>query len=211
MAVRKSRPRGRERLEVEVRRGQLLALGLAMFSQQSYDEVSIDELARAAGISKGLLYHYFPTKRDLYVAALKLAARQLIEQTETDPTLPPEERIRLGLTTYLEFVEAHRPAYSALMSGGIGSDPQVGAILEETRGAFVARIVEDLPRELTTPLVQLALRGWIGFVEATALKWVVAPAKGAKRTRQEDLVELLADVLFDAVKRAASLPRKKAR
>ena len=48
----------RARLLVDERRAQLLALGLRLFAEHSYDEVSIDELARAAGVSKGLLYHY---------------------------------------------------------------------------------------------------------------------------------------------------------
>ncbi len=61
----------RARLDVEERRKQLVALGNELFSKRTYDEVSIDELARAAGISKGLLYHYFPTKRDFYIATVR--------------------------------------------------------------------------------------------------------------------------------------------
>src|SRR5579871_6959824 len=89
------------RLDVDERRAQLLSLGLAMFSERSYDEVSIDDLARAAGVSKGLLYHYFPTKRDLYVAALEEAARRLVDATTQDRAGTPEERLRRGLGTYL--------------------------------------------------------------------------------------------------------------
>jgi AcrR family transcriptional regulator len=91
-----------------------------MFSEHSYDEVSIEDLARAAGVSKGLLYHYFPTKRDLYVATLEHSARQLVEMTTTDRSAPPDERVRRGLETYLDFVERHGKAYVALIRGGIG-------------------------------------------------------------------------------------------
>src|SRR4051812_45882941 len=79
-APRKRAPRAR--LDVDERRAQLLSLGLERFSERSYDEVSIDDLARAAGISKGLLYHYFPTKRDFYIAALAQAAEQLLAATD---------------------------------------------------------------------------------------------------------------------------------
>src|SRR5580765_6635428 len=72
----------RARLEVDERRAQLVALGVELFAARSYDEVSIDELARAAGISKGLLYHYFPTKRDFYVATVEEGATQLLARTE---------------------------------------------------------------------------------------------------------------------------------
>jgi AcrR family transcriptional regulator len=169
-----------------------------MFSERAYDEVSIDDLARAAGVSKGLLYHYFPTKRDLYVAALAESARRLLAETATSPDVSPEERLRHGLTTYLDFVERHGKAYVALMRGGIGSDPEVAAIVEDTRRTFAARILEGVPSESQKPLVQTALRGWIGFVEATSLDWVAEQA-----VRREELVELLAGVIVDAVNRAA--------
>jgi AcrR family transcriptional regulator len=167
-------PAVRARLEVDERRAQLLALGLSIFSERSYDEVSIDDIARAAGVSKGLLYHYFPTKRDFYVAALRAAAKDLLEQTlgarEADISI--EERVRQGVTTYLDFVERRGGAYVALMRGGIGSDPEVAAVLEEVRLAFLGRIVADLPPGVEGPLVRTALRGWIGFVEAASIDWV---------------------------------------
>ncbi|MHB8879646.1 MAG: TetR/AcrR family transcriptional regulator, partial [Myxococcaceae bacterium] len=134
----------------------------------------IDDLARAAGISKGLLYHYFPTKRDYYVASLAYAARRLVDDTLLlpEPDLPAAERLRRGLETYLDFVERHSTAFVALLRGGMGSDPKVTAILERTRATFVDRILEQVPAELATPLVRLALRGWVGFVEAVATEWV---------------------------------------
>jgi AcrR family transcriptional regulator len=213
----------RARLDVDERRAQLLELALAMFSERSYDEVSVDDLARAAGVSKGLLYHYFPTKRDLYVAALEQAASRLVEATTTDRSdtpEAPEERVRRGLSIYLEFVERHGKAYVALMRGGIGSDPEVGAILEETRRSFAARILEDVPPGLEGPLLHIAVRGWIGFVETTSIDWAAqrnaaqrnatqrnAKQRNVKRdVKREDLVELLALVLIDAVTRAAAFP-----
>ena len=190
----------RARLDVDERRAQLLALGLTMFSQRSYDEVSIDDLARAAGVSKGLLYHYFPTKRDLYVAALRQAAQQLVDETTTARGAPPEERVRKGLETYLDFVERHGQAYVALMRGGIGSDPEIAAILEETRSTFAARILEDVPPAIVSPLLRTALRGWIGFVEATSLEWAAHRA-----VERDALVALLTPVLFDALARVVSV------
>jgi AcrR family transcriptional regulator len=198
------RPAPRARLDVDERRAQLLALGLAMFSETPYDEVSIDDLARAGGVSKGLLYHYFPTKRDLYVAALGHAAHGLLEETIPHHDGTPEERLHRGLTTYLDFVTRHRKAYVALMRGGIGSDPEVAAIVEETRRTFVARIIhEGLPGAENAPILRAALRGWIGFVEATSLDWADHP-----EVARDDLVELLSAVIFDAVTRAAAIAAK---
>src|SRR5262249_32887979 len=137
----------RTRLDVDERRAQLLALGLAMFSERSYDEVSIDDLARAAGVSKGLFYHYFPTKRDLYIGALGQAARGLLEATTADRRGTPDERLHRGLETYLDFVARHGKAYIALVRGGVGSDPEIARLLEETRSTFAPRILEDVPHD----------------------------------------------------------------
>ena len=172
----------RIRLDNDARKAQLLELGQKAFAERTYDEVSIDDIARAAGISKGLLYHYFPTKRDLYVAGLSATAGQLLERTvaAADPALPPLERIRAGLDAYLDFVVAHARPFSALLRGGIGSDPEVAAVIERTRTTYVERLLSDSEgTPLATiaasdaPLVRIAVRGWIGFVEAASLEWLV--------------------------------------
>ncbi len=190
----------RARLLVDERRAQLIELGLRLFAERSYDEVSIDELARAAQISKGLLYHYFPTKRDLYTAALRHAAQQLLDETQPLVILPSDERARLGLQTYLAFAERHGPAYVALMRGGLGADREIVGILEETRATIAQRILDALPDGVATPLVRAAVRGWIGFVEATTLDWLAH-----QQIERAKLVELLLGLLFDAVARAAGL------
>src|SRR3954471_3944242 len=87
-------PKRRIRLDNDERRAQLLTLARKAFSDRSYDDVSIDDLARELKISKGLLYHYFPTKRDLYVAGLREIAEELIERCTNIPAdLPPIERV----------------------------------------------------------------------------------------------------------------------
>ncbi|HSQ66362.1 MAG TPA: TetR/AcrR family transcriptional regulator [Polyangiaceae bacterium] len=200
----------RTRLVTSERRAQLLALGLQVFASRSYDEVSMEELATRAGISKGLVYHYFPTKRHFYVAALREAARQLVAETETDDDAPPSERLQKGLFAYLTFVERHARAYTALMRGGVGSDKQVAAVIEQTRGAFVERLLAA-PEvgAAASPRLRLAARGWIGFVEATALEWIEqheitaarsseARARSEAAITREDLIRMWMVVLFAA-------------
>lgn len=162
----------RARLELDERRAQLLALGVRFFSESPYDQVSVDAVARAAGISKGLLYHYFSTKRDFYVAALRAAAQQLIDATATEPETPPLLRLQRGLDSYLAYVERCAAAYAALLRGGIGSDPAVAAIVEGTRQQFFFRMLEGLHTERPEPALRTALRGWIGMVEAISLDWL---------------------------------------
>jgi AcrR family transcriptional regulator len=160
----------RSRLLVDERREQLLALGMDAFSRQPYDDISIDDLAQSAGVSKGLLYHYFPSKKAFYVAILMEAANKLTAETEPDYTLPPPVGLHRALEHYFGFVEQRGMAYGALMRGGVGSDAEVYAILEGTRQVFVDRVLEGLPTA-RTHLLEVAVRGWIGSVEASALSW----------------------------------------
>jgi AcrR family transcriptional regulator len=171
--------RGRVRLETDERRAQLLALGMRMFAERTYDEISMDDLAREAGVSKGLVYHYFRTKRDFYLTGLREIARDLLEKTTTQaPDLPPLERIKRGLDAYLDHVKAHARAFVALMRGGIGSDPEVAAVIEGTRTAYVDRFLHDLAGSplaaiaAGNKMIRTALRGWLGFVEAASLDWL---------------------------------------
>jgi AcrR family transcriptional regulator len=191
----------RERLEVDERRAQLLALGLAVFSERPYDNIAVDDLAHAAGVSKGLLYHYFPTKRDYYVASLREGARQLLEETAPSALQgTPEERVRAGIETYLGFVARRGAAYVTLMRGGIGFDPEVAAIVEGVRRAFVDRILAHLPGERLAPLVTVSLRGWVGLVEAMSIEWVSRRDPPAAA-----IASLAATALFDLLRSATDV------
>jgi AcrR family transcriptional regulator len=164
----------RTRLDVDERRRQLVALGLELFAEQTYDEVSIDELAQAAGISKGLLYHYFPTKRDFYVATVREAAQHLLECTETPAGMDPMARLEAGLDRYIAYVGKHGKPYQALLRSGVGADPEVAAIVEGTREKLCGRLLEGAPVGVGGEVVRLALRGWLGFVEALVVEWLDA-------------------------------------
>jgi AcrR family transcriptional regulator len=205
-ARREKRPR-RQRLETDERRAHLLELSMQAFSDRAYDDVSIDDIARAAGISKGLLYHYFPTKRDFYIAGLREAARQLTDKVLAAPTsAAPLEKLRHGLDTYLEHVLRHARAYRSLLRGGIGTDPEVAAVVEGVRATFRERLLEDaegspLAGARDKPILRLALHGWIGFVEAATLDWCER-----RDVPQAALRDLLVDMAFTTVKVAAGEP-----
>jgi AcrR family transcriptional regulator len=196
------RPRRRIRLDNDQRRAQLLELAKRAFSDRSYDEVSIDDLARVANISKGLLYHYFPTKRDLYVAGLREIADELVEAVlRVAADLPPVDRVRASVDAYLEHIARHSRAFVALMRGGIGSDPEVVAVVDSVRtrlfdkllsGSALASLVTSDAR------LEIAMRGWIGFVEAASIDWCANP-----RLAQGDLRDLMTAVLLEIIRIAA--------
>ncbi len=191
----------RARLGNDERRAQLVALGLDAFAARSYDEVSVDDIARAAGVSKGLLYHYFPTKRDFYRAAIGDVAKRLLEETTAPESLPPAERLRHGLERYLAFAERHGLEYAALLKGGVGSDLDVGRIIDDTRSAIVERALRGVPGAEPTPLLRTAIRGWVGFVEATSLEWAER-----RDVETEALLRLWTELLWLVLGRVGAAP-----
>lgn len=168
------------RLEVDERRRQLIAVGGSLFSDRSFDDISIDEIARAAGISKGLLYHYFPSKRDFYVEIIRAASAALLAAT-AGAEARSDDPVSAGVDAWLDYVEQHERGYIMLMQGGIGSDEEVRAIAEETRERFVQRIVGGV--QSPSPALRLAVRGWVGFVEGATLDWLRDRRLGRDRLR----------------------------
>ncbi|NVB76893.1 MAG: TetR/AcrR family transcriptional regulator [Kofleriaceae bacterium] len=193
-----TRPRRRIRLDNDERRAQLLALARKAFSDRSYDEVSIDDIARELKISKGLLYHYFPTKRDLYVAGLREIAEELVQRCTNIPSDgPPIERVRAGIEAYLDHISQHSRAYVSLMRGGIGSDPEVAGVVEGVRSRLTDNFLEQTPFAAMLAKdvrFQTAVRGWIGFVEGATIDWCANP-----RLSREELRELLTSILFSII------------
>jgi AcrR family transcriptional regulator len=194
----------RTRLQVDVRRQQLLDLGLQLFGNQTYDELSIDEIAKRAGVSKGLLYHYFPSKRAFYVALVREAARQLLEETDVDrqpagQQMDPEG-IRARIRAFLEYVSRRRASYAFLLRGGIGTDSEVAEIVEQTRQAVLDQMSSRLSRfgaDTKAPSTRLRLRGWLGFLEAASLDWAER-----QELELEEFLELLvqmAGAVFAAI------------
>jgi AcrR family transcriptional regulator len=169
------------RLEVEERRRQLIQVGGQLFAHRSFDDISIDEIAQAAGISKGLLYHYFPSKRDFYVELIRTAGEELLSATAGEAA-GSDDPVSAGLDAWLDYIEQHERGYIMLMQGGIGSDPEVRAIVDDTRERFIRRILGG-DGHTGSPALRLAVRGWIGFVEGATLDWVRDRKLGRDRLR----------------------------
>lgn len=170
---RRAEPRARERLTGEVRREQILAAGRELFLERPYEDVSTDDIASRANVSKGLVFFYFGSKRELYVELVREAAEELLAATQTPPDRPPLDRLRAGLDAYLDYVEKNAAAYASLMGGGgVGLDPELARIVERTRATLAQRLLEGFPKELSTPLLAVLARGFVGFVEGATLAWI---------------------------------------
>lgn len=160
------------RMQVDERRQQLLELGADLFARHSFAELSMARIAREAGISKPLLYHYFPSKRDYFVATLREGVEQLAERTEPDPDLPPMEALSRSVDGFLEWVEGRDLAYRKLLESA-GEVPEVKALIDEVRDRTSARIVEGLGAgDDPPPKVRAAARAWLWFMDGAILDWL---------------------------------------
>ena len=165
--------RTRTRLGIDERRAQLLEVGLELFSTRPYDEVRIDEVAARARVSRGLLYHYFPTKRDFYVDVVRAEIAEAYEFSEPDPSLPPLERLRASMDAWLDYIESNAAGFLTTYGAGIGTDPEVRAIVEAGEARQAARIVEQVVGGADTPpILEVAVRGWITLAVSTVSDWL---------------------------------------
>ncbi|BBU23973.1 TetR/AcrR family transcriptional regulator [Mycobacterium xenopi] len=202
----------RRRLSPEDRRAELLALGAEVFGQRPYDEVRIDEVAERAGVSRALMYHYFPDKRAFFAAVVKYEAERLIEATSHLP-LPGQtlfEEVRTGVLAYMEYQQQHpHSAWAAYV--GIGrSDPVLLGIDDEAKNRqlehVMSRIVEiEGPDEKLDPDVERNLRmvvhGWLAFTFELCRQRIIDPSTDAGQ-----LADACAHALLDAVSRVPGIP-----
>jgi AcrR family transcriptional regulator len=158
------------RLDVDERRRQLLELGTELFARHGYEELSMARIAREAGISKALLYHYFPSKQAYFAATLEQAAAELAEVTQPDPEKPPVEQLAGSLDAYLGWVERHMGAYDKLLRS-VGAVPEVREMVDRVRDETAERILAGLPNE-RTPELRAAVRGWLWFMDGVVLDWI---------------------------------------
>lgn len=189
----------RRRLAVEDRRTELIVACLNLIGSRSWEEVTMADVAEAAGASKPLLYHYFSTKTDLYLATVRWAADRLSEATRPDPALPPPVRLQRALEAHLDWIDENADAYRAVLHGGMSGHPAVRQIVEESRNDVTRRLAEGVGLQTPTPAQRIAMRGWVGFLDAACIEWLVR-----RDLSKAALVRLLASSLTEGPLQAAT-------
>lgn len=171
-----------------------MRVGVELVATRAWDVLTMMDIAAAANVSKPLLYHYFSTKRELYVVAVRSAAEQLRAATRSDETVAPEEQLRRSLEAHVDWVDANALAYRTVLQGGLSSDPDVQAIVEQSRREVVDRIVGSMALGRPSARLRIALRGWVGFLEGACIEWL-----DARDLPKRELVRLLAASLPAAI------------
>ncbi|MFC4062696.1 TetR/AcrR family transcriptional regulator [Planomonospora corallina] len=163
----------RRRLSVDRRREELMAAALELFSRRDAEDVSIDDVASAAGASRALVYHYFGGKQELYVAALKSAAAQLEARLKPQGNGRPLDELASGLERYFDFVEEHAAGFAALLKGGPANrSGEIGEIVDSVRHRLLRLIMRQMRVEEPGPALRITLRSWIASVETAGLDWL---------------------------------------
>ena len=159
------------RLQNDERRELLLATATELFAKQSYDEISMAQIARHAGISKALLYHYFPSKREFFAAAIASAGEELRQRTAYDPDAPPAVALATSLDAFLAWIEENPEAYANLMRSA--NSPEIRDMIESVRSETVGRVLDGLfPDGGAPPKVRTAVTAWLWFMDGACLDWV---------------------------------------
>ncbi|HEX5712307.1 MAG TPA: TetR/AcrR family transcriptional regulator [Solirubrobacterales bacterium] len=159
------------RLDVDERRRQLLELGAELFTSNRYEDLSMSRIAADAGISKALLYHYFPSKQAFFEETLSAWAEQLRERTEPDPGLPAAEQLAHSLDAFLSLVEENAVAYRNLMDSATGV-PEIRDLIDQVRRQTAQRILDALYPEGAPPKARTAVSGWLWFMDGACLNWI---------------------------------------
>lgn len=164
----------RVRLNAQDRRAQLIELGRHMLATRTLDDLSVEDLADEAGVSRGLLFHYFRSKQEFHLEVARAAAAELLARTAPDPSLKPPERLHHSLGAFIDYVVENEDGYVSLVRGAASGDAAMRAVSDETRSEQARRVLANLA-ELGLPLrpeSELAIHGWIAFAEEAVVRWL---------------------------------------
>ncbi|GFG51769.1 TetR family transcriptional regulator [Mycolicibacterium agri] len=202
----------RRRLSPEDRRSELLELGAKVFGERPYDEVRIDEIAERAGVSRALMYHYFPDKRAFFAAVVRAEGDRLFEATNTPP-VPGQtlfEQLRAGVLAYLRYDEQHPHGAWAAYVGMGTADPVLRRIEDTDNERQVNRLMDRINGVLDGELdskVELEIRttlyGWLAFTMEMCRQRILDPSLDAER-----IADTCAHALLDMVSRVPGIPAK---
>lgn len=162
----------RTRLDPAARRAQLIDLGVEMLATRTLDALSVEDIAQKAGISRGLLFHYFASKQEFHIEVARAAAGALLERTAPDPELAPMDALRGGLGAFIDYVAENPDNYKSLVRGAASGDAEMRAIFDATRSTMAGRVVTVLADQGLSlgPRAELAVHGWVAFAEECVVR-----------------------------------------
>jgi AcrR family transcriptional regulator len=185
----------RRRMRAPERRAQLLDVARRLFGTSGYHQVSMDAVAREAGVTKPILYDHFPSKHDLYLALLDTDLTSLHDKVRSALDAPTgnRERIRASFRAYFDFVDEHAEGFRLMMQETVGAEDDFRQHVEAFRALILSDVADLIERESTHRLdrvhAETVALGLIGMVENVARRELGSGAE-ARQAALETLVQL---------------------
>src|SRR3984893_4848179 len=174
------------RMQVDERRRQLLDAGAELFAEHAFEEISMLQIAKAAGVSKPLLYHYFPSKIDLFKAAVAEKAEELERLITPSREGGPLERLARSLGANLAWIEENAQTWAKLMQSA-AMLPEARELVEGFRQQTMDLVLAELTkRRKVRPALRTAIKGWLGYMDAAILD--LTENKDMPREKLRDLL-----------------------
>jgi AcrR family transcriptional regulator len=164
----------RRRLEPDARREQILTCAVRLFGEKPYAAVSTTEIARETGVARGLLNHYFGTKRDLYLEVVrKMVTITEVPGADAEVTGPLRRRVERSVDWFLATVEVHATTFVAVTGAeGVGDDPEIERILAAADDAAARRVLELVGLPADVDEHRAVIRAYGGLVKAAIREWI---------------------------------------
>lgn len=182
----------RVRMDPDERRSQILVVAARLFGDRPYSDVSISDIAAEAGIARGLLHHYFGSKRELYLEVVRQSASQPLG-ADAATVLGTERAWAAAVDGFIAAIERNPTRWlNAVNVGGPEHDDEVVAILDETREILADHTMSaiGLDDRADDPLARAFIRAWGGFVQELTIEWVGRHRIDRERVRRTMLATL---------------------
>jgi AcrR family transcriptional regulator len=184
-------------LRPEERRNELLDVGAEFFATRPYDDVLMEDIATHVGVSRALLYRYFPGKRDLFAAIYQRAADRLLDVAQVDPSLPLIETVSAGLDAHIDYFAANRLTVLAA-NRTLAGDPLIQTIIDDELAALRGRMLDAAGfTGHSRDLASATLRAWLVFVREMCVEWLENQAIDRDEVRAVCLRTLFAGLDLD--------------
>ncbi|ANY09425.1 hypothetical protein AFB00_27860 [Pseudonocardia sp. HH130630-07] len=179
-------------MDVEARRAQLMASGVRLFTERPYDDVEIGTIAHEAGVSRGLLYRYFPDKASFFAEVVADRLVYLAGRSTPDPALPLLETSRAAIDGYLDVVGERPQWYVSMYRGSASSAAPVRDVLARFDEELVTGLLTLFGAD-DTELTRVLVRGWLAYLAAIGMA-VVDGAEVDRPALREQCLRVLASV-----------------
>jgi len=163
----------RRRLEPDARREQILTVAVRLFGEHGWADVSTGDVARGAGVARGLVNHYFGTKKELYLEVIRVMLTVPEEALTRLPEADLPTRVDDIVTWFLDVVSRHSTTWlAAITAGGLSGDTDVDRVIAEAVDVAANRVLTAVGLDDRGGARHAMARAYVGLATSTAREWL---------------------------------------